>query len=222
MTLILKAWQIKKEARKYKNYYQCAATGGKIFYELKAETLFIYCSVTDNEPSLKIDWLTNLSAGEFRHNGNIFHYGFYRAAKSLFDYLTLTFNFLHVENIVIVGYSQGAAIAPILSILLSEQFQSVKIDCVSFEAPNYCKKACLKNANLEVVNVINGNDTVTKHPTYFTKYGDIVYIGAPRKWYKTGIVFRYDKTQSGMRKFVDIPEHQYRSVEENLFNMAVL
>jgi hypothetical protein len=221
MDKIIKAWQIKKEHRKFISHYQCFSTGAKIFYQIRQRTLYIYCSVTDNEPSLKIDWKTNLSAVKFNHNGKIFHYGFYKAAESMFIFLSLVYNFLDFDNIIVVGYSQGGAVAPILSILLSEYYR-LPIECVAFEPPNYCKSETVDNDNLTITNVVNGNDTVTKLPAWFTKCGRILRIGEPVKWYKTGIVLRYDKTQSGIRKFIDIPEHQYSSVEENLYKQVVL
>lgn len=60
----------------------------------------------------------------------------------------------------------------------------------------------------KLITVINGNDIVTKSPFWFVQGGEVVRIGPKHRWWKLGIKFRYEKSESGVYKFFTVPDHE--------------
>lgn len=218
---VKKAWDMVKASRKWKKIK--VTCGAELRYKIEKNEMQIYILHTNE---LK-DWLMNILA--YTHKVYIFnlyekeikfHKGFLIAAEQLFLELIKLKNFVEIKSIFISGYSQGGSVAPILKTLLALRCNLEKdaITCVSLSGAKYMKN-CNNDLNKylkgNIIEVVNGNDLVTKLPFWFTKFTDCINIGKKRK-YNLGIKIGYDKTKKGIRKFIDIPEHHWKSFEENL------
>jgi len=214
-------WDLRKESRGWTEV-RGFLTGAQARFKIIDRTLYIYVLHTNE----LIDWVTNFKATSYteKFNDNMeftAHTGFSIAATELHskirDILAAR-GFFEFDKVFISGYSQGGSIAPLLALRLALTYQKMPFICIAMEGAKYIKQVNFKLANLKVYNIINGNDIVTKLPFWFHKYDECIYIGKKRHWWKTGLVFRYDKTEKGIRKFIDLPEHQWASFENSLNN----
>jgi len=208
--LIIKAIQNKCFLESQVNnamFYRDIITGAEMFYKVVDNKLKIHVRQTDDIQDLITNIKCNFDSAGRKLQGKII-------TEMCLGKFTNEFN-----SVFISGYSQGGAIAPYVAKYLSylnrvAGFGNIKFECVGFEAPRYTKKKFTED--VKILNIENGNDLVNKIPFWLKKSGDIVKIGNKRKWYKTGIKFRYDKTQSGMYKFFTIPDHEWKNVENVL------
>ena len=213
---LLKAWDSRK---KYKNYFRDDESGVDCYYEIDNRGLKIYIEPTNE----LIDWKTNLIFFKpikdcINLTQTKLHYGYCAAAGCVYNHLMKKNVFNNLNFVYITSYSMGSGISPILAYNISLIVDCV-VECYAFEGARIISKKFNTPSNLKIYNIENGNDTVTKLPLGWTKIGEIIHIGKPRKWYKTGIKFAYNKDKKGIRKFFDVPEHHYGSVKKSLENL---
>jgi len=211
-----RAWEEYENREAFQIRYRDSLTGAemkgrfKIGENLLIEDTFVFEHT--NEPR---DWVTNFFActKKVRLMGKeiYFHRGYYLAAKRLLD----RFSHGNTAKMFLSGYSMGAGVASIFAILYAAENPGCEVVCVAMEGANYFSGK-VEIENLDIINVENGNDTVTKVPWWLGKYGEVINIGEKRRWCKTGIKLRYDKIEKGLYKFFDVPEHHFGEYKKSL------
>lgn len=147
----------------------------------------------------KTDWIQNFSfwVKPYKEMENLFfvHYGFFKKFKSVKKIIYQ--KGLDASNgakkLVILGYSQGAAIGLITAEYLRFHFPDLEIEAHLFEPPRvftFIGSKVLKERLKGVKIYLNGNDIVTKVPPWifaYKHYGEKVLIGKKRRWWKISI-----------------------------------
>lgn len=100
--------------------------------------------------------------------------------KSIWKYVREEIARTKPNRIVLVGYSQGGAVAQIGHYMM--YYPDINIQTISFGAPHWLKT----DANIDIVRVEYGNDIVTKSipGIGFKPIGVEYHIGPPRRWWK--------------------------------------
>ena len=147
----------------------------------------------------KTDWIQNFSfwVKPYKEMKNLFfvHYGFFKKFKSIKEIIYREGLSARegAKKLVILGYSQGAAIGLITVEYLRFHFPDLEIEAYLFEPPRvftFIGFKILKERLKDVKIYFNGNDIVTKVPPWllgYKHYGEKVLIGKKRRWWKISI-----------------------------------
>lgn len=138
--------------------------------------------LVDDTPTLvfpptvsKLDWAQNFSFLAVPYKGMDkkwkAHSGFLSKYKSIQEnVINLTRNYL---DIMIVGFSQGAALATLAHEDLSFNFPMKKIRTVVFGSPRVVSWNAPKERWKDLIRVVNGNDIVTHIPPFMLGYSHV-------------------------------------------------
>ena len=166
-----------------KSHHIYAAKLCKTVFEKKEDVMiehnldkkFIVIEGTD---TLK-NWIDNLS---FMFSKNQIHRGFLRYANECIHKFNLFDHVVSHSDIVITGYSLGAAAAVIIGHFIMQQHTNLKIEIVIFGSPRIGGKEFVKEfhyllskcPNVNIVSFLNGNDIVSYFPCYFIGYRKLI------------------------------------------------
>jgi len=223
--IVQKAYDLIGESKVKGFKYRDPITGAEIRYFKEYKTLYIFVDATNDLN----DWITNvggaLSYKIIHINGFAvkIHKGYSLASYNLTNHLLIEkpeiFN--NIEQIFVSGYSMGGGISPCMTLELYRNMPNFNYIGVGMEGTTYCRfpKKFELPENVKIINVINGNDTVTKVWFWFKKIGQIIHIGEKRKWWKIGIAkynpIRTDK-EGFLKQRFHIPDHHYGEFKKSL------
>ena len=196
-----------KQSKYFGGYFKDHETGAECKYSKNIKNDLIIYVLPTNEP---IDMLTNISF--FPKLSDTSHAGYKKSAENIFKHLVK--NKISFRNVFIIGYSMGGGIAPLLGEKIYYNLGAYpEIQVVSLSGTSYDTKN-IESHRLRVLNVENGNDTITKFFPFLKKSGYTLHVGKPRRWCKTGLVFKKNNNKTGITKWFDIPEHYYINLIE--------
>lgn len=145
------------------------------------------------------DWLTNLNFFKVSlftrkdkeikiHNGYLSRYILDDVRTKILIYLAES----KKKNVIVTGYSMGGGLAPICALDLATNFPEKEIHCVAMAGPRIGNKhfASHVDKHVDAINLIYGNDAVTKVPPPFFgfKHVNKKHYGPKRCWWKFKIL----------------------------------
>ena len=167
--------------------YKTVENGGSFAVRRNNDTLFLWFQGSDG----LTDWINNFDfpAKPYRHMGNLWfcHRGFLRVWKSIEPYIADQINDPTINNIEIVGYSHGAAVATLCYEYVKYNRPDVNVRGIGFGGPRvfwgFANKQVLDRFQ-DFTLVRNSKDIVTHLPPAFFGFrhvGEIVKIGSKSK-----------------------------------------
>lgn len=204
-----------------KDFIEDKSTGTHLLYTVKDNDLYIAFRGSESIKDFIIDLQTKQSIVPYNNDKTDIriHCGFLKAYESVRNKILYLIK-KEYNNIYITGHSLGGALAVLamLDIVYNYHdkliFVNKKLYCYTFGSPDIGNKAFCDSTdkrckiyNVDYVNVVNGNDIITKYPIF-------------RDYYKCGQIYNIGKSKWYNKLFGSVNDHKLNNYIEELKDYA--